>query len=58
MSRGRGMTTKMHFSNQKMNFFTIFLQAFYRSEFDCDCVIYSLGCGKQENHNKKKFKKF
>jgi len=47
----------MHFSNQKMNFFTIFLQAFCRSEFDGDGVIYSLGCGKQENHNKKKFKK-
>ena len=48
----------MHFRTQEMNFFTIFLQVFYHSEFDGDGVSLSLGYAKQENHEKKIIKKF
>ena len=58
MIRVGARSSKMHFRTQEMNFFTIFLQVFYHSEFDGDCVSLSLGYAKQENHEKKNSKNF
>ena len=57
MSKGEGNENEKAFQHTEMFFFTICLQIFYRFEFDGGGVIYSLGCGKQENHNKINFKR-